>query len=93
MPFVERLRDLQRAFRGEAEAAVGFALQARQIVKLGSNLRARLFLLHLDDALFAAALALDGLGDFVMPQSRRGAMLFPEQAMFRIKPLLGIRQI
>ena len=33
VPLVKRLRDLQRAARGQAEAVVRFALQRRQIVK------------------------------------------------------------
>ena len=93
MSLVERLRDLQSAFGGETEAAVRFALQACEIIQLRRDLRGRLFLLQFDDALFAGALALNGLGDFAMPQARRCAVLVPERTVRRIKPLLGIRQI
>ena len=75
--FVKRLCDLQRAFRGKSESIIRFALQGSEIIKLRRHLRARLLFLQLDDALLAAAFALDGLGDFIMPQSRRGAVLFP----------------
>ena len=93
VPLVQRLRDLQSALRGETEATVCFALQAREIIQLRRDLRARLFFLQLNDAFFARALPLNGLGDFAMPQSRRSAVLVPERPVRGIKPLLGIRQI
>src|SRR5262249_6666206 len=65
---VKRLRDLQRAFCGETESAVCFALQRSEIVELRSDLRAWLLFFELDDAMLASALALNALGDFVVPQ-------------------------
>src|SRR5262249_27507905 len=91
--FVERLRDLQGAFGGATEAAVCFALQAREIVQLRCDLRARFFLLHPNAPLLTSALALNGLGNFAMPQSRRSAVLIPKRTVCSIKPLLRIRQI
>ncbi len=93
MPLVQRLRDLQSALGGETEAIVCFALQAREIIQLRRNLSTGLFLLQLNDAFFARALPLNGLGHFVMPQSVRSAVLVPERPVRGIKPLLGIRQI
>ncbi len=93
VPLVQRLCDLQSALRGETEATVRFALQAREIIQLRRDLRAGLFFLQLNDAFFARALPLNGLGDFAMPQSRRSAVLVPERPVRGIKPLLGIRQI
>ena len=93
MSLVERLRDLQSALRGETETAVCFALQAREIIQLRSDLGAGLFFLQLDDAFFAEALALNRLGDFTMPQSGGSAVFFPEGSARGTKPLLGIRQI
>src|SRR5439155_26145713 len=78
VPLVQRLGDLQSALRGETEAAVRFALQAREIIQLRRDLRAGLFFFQLDDSLFARALALNGLGNFAMPQSGRSPMLVPE---------------
>src|SRR6266496_896127 len=71
---VQGLRDLQSAFRGETEATVRFALQAREIIQLRRDLRGGLFFLQFDNALFARALSLNGLGDFAMPQSRSSAV-------------------
>ena len=56
-------------------------------------MRYRLLLFQLNDALPATALALNGLGDLAMPQSRRGPMLIPQRTVVRVKSLLGIRQI
>src|SRR5881392_2860518 len=93
MSLVERLRDLQGALRGKTEAAVGFTLQAREIIQLRRDLGAGLFFLQLNDAFFAKALALNRLGDFTMPQSGGSAVFFPEGSARGTKPLLGIRQI
>src|SRR5215211_1329280 len=93
VPLVQRLRDLQGALRGETEATVRFTLQAREIIQLRRDLRARLFFLQLNNAFFARALPLNRLGDFAMPQSGRSAVLVPERPVHGIKPLLGIRQI
>src|SRR5439155_8816652 len=93
VPLVQRLRDLQGALRGETEATVRFTLQAREIIQLRRDLRARLFFLQLDDAFFALALPLNRLGDFAMPQSGRSTVLVPDRPVSGIKPLLGIRQI
>src|SRR5262249_48940845 len=90
---VQCLRDLQSALRGETEATVRFALQAREVVQLRRSLCTRLFFLQLNDALFASALLLNSLRHFAMPQSGSSAMLVPERAVRRIKPLFGIRQI
>src|SRR6516164_2879711 len=90
---VQGLRDLQSALRGETEATVRFALQAREIIQLGRNLGAWFFFLQLNDAFFARGLPLNGLGDFAMPQSRSSAVFVPERTVCRIKPLLGIWQI
>src|SRR5438128_7218604 len=38
MSLVERLRDLQSALRGKTEAAVGFMMQAREIIQIQSVL-------------------------------------------------------
>src|SRR5215510_11753474 len=78
VPLVQRLCDLKGALRGETEATVRFALQAREIIQLRRDLCAGLFFLKLNDAFFARALLLNGLGDFAMPQSRRSAVLVPE---------------
>src|SRR5882724_12019006 len=91
--FVQRLRDLQSPLRGETEATVAFALQACEVIQLRRDLRARLCFLQLNNAFFARALPLNGLGDFAMPQSGRSAVLVPERPVRGIKPLLGIRQI
>src|SRR5437762_9273181 len=93
VPLVQRLRDLQGALRGKTKATVRFALQAREIVQLRRDVRARLFFLQLNDAFFARALPLNGLGDFAMPQSGASAMLVPQRAVRGIEALLGIRQI
>src|SRR5947208_4154840 len=93
MPLVQRLRDLQGALRGETEATVRFTLQAREIIQLRRDLRARLFFLQLNNAFFALALPLNALGDFAMPQSGRSTVLVPDRPVSGIKPLLGIRQI
>src|SRR5262249_25556057 len=93
VPLVQRLGDLQRAFGGETEAAVRFTLQTGEIIQLRRDLRTRLFFFQLDDALFAGALVLNGLGNLEMPQSRRSAVLVPERPVRGIKPLLGIRQV
>ena len=90
---VKRLGDLQGAFCREAEAIVRFALQGRKIIQLRRNLCGWLLLLEFDDAILAAALSLNGFGDFAVPQSRRGAMLFPEGAVCGIQAPLGIREI
>ena len=68
-------------------------MQAREIVQLRRDLRARLFFLQLNNAFFARALPLNGLGDFAMPQSGASAMLVPQRAVRGIEALLGIRQI
>src|SRR5207302_6744778 len=52
--FVQRLRERKRRARRESEAAVGFALQARQIVEKRRDLRRRLRLFA-DDAGLARA--------------------------------------
>ncbi len=93
VPFVKRLRDLQRALRRESEPTIRFALQGSEIVELGSYLRTRFLFFQFDNTLFAAALALDRLGDLVVPQSRRGTMFVPERSIFRVQPLLRIGQI
>src|SRR5438034_4482839 len=92
MSLVERLRDLQSALRGKTEAAVGFTLQAREIIQLRRDLGAGLFFLQLNDAFFAEALALNRLGDFTMPQSGGSAVFFPEGSARGTKLLLGLRQ-
>ena len=77
MSLVKRLRDLQCALRREAEAIICFALQRRQIIKLRRDLCGWFLLFQFDDAIFAAALALDDVGNLAVPHSRRGAMLVP----------------
>src|SRR6266850_998692 len=62
------------------------------LVQRRRDLRTRLFFLQLNDAFFARALPLNGLGYFVMPQSGRSAVLVPERPIRGIEPLLGIRQ-
>src|SRR5262245_7030925 len=93
MPLVQSLRDLQSALRGKTEATVRFALQAREIIQLRRDLRARLFLLQLNNAFFTRALTRNGLGDFAMPQSGGSTVLLPERPVGGLKPLFGIRQI
>src|SRR5262249_12264624 len=93
MSFVQGLRDLQGALRGETEATIRFALQAREIIQLWRDLCARLFFLQLNNAFFAGAFALNGLGDFAMPESGRSSVLVPKRPVGGIKSLLGIRQI
>src|SRR5206468_8283054 len=90
---VKSLRDLQCAFRRETEAIVRFALQRREIIQLRRNLCRRLLLFQLDDSILSTALALNGVRNFAMPQSRRGAVLVPERAVCRVKLLLSIRQV
>ena len=80
-------------FAEKAEAIVRFALQGREIIQLRRNLCRRLLLFELDDSILSTALALNGVRNFAMPQSRRGAVLVPERAVCRVKLLLGIRQI
>src|SRR5215467_13856531 len=93
VPLVQRLRDLQGALRGETEATVRVALQAGEIIQLRRNPCARLFFLQLDNAFFARASSLNGFRDFVMPQSRRSAVLVPKRPICGIKSLLGIWQV
>src|SRR5262245_60080931 len=93
VPLVQRLCDLQSALRGKTEATVRFALQAREIIQLRRDLRARLFLLQINNAFFTRALARNGLGDFAMPQSGGSTVLLPERPVGGLKPLFGIRQI
>ena len=76
--------------RGKTEPVVRLALQRGQIVKLRRRLRGRLLLFDLDDAGFAGAFLLDGVGDLPMPQPRRRAMFVPQRTMLLAKPLLGI---
>src|SRR5262249_46333276 len=93
MLLVKGLRNLQCAFRREPKAIVRFALQGREIIQLRRNLRRRLLLFQLDNSIFSTALALDGVRNFAMPQSRRGAVLAPQRAVSRVKSLLSIGQV
>ena len=70
---VQRLRDRQRGLGAEAEAAVGLALQRRQVVQRRAALAAGLGLLG-DGGRLAAAGAGDGLGAGGVPQAV-GALL------------------
>src|SRR2546422_10698286 len=56
MSLVERLRDLQSALRGKTEAAVGFTLQAREIIQLRRDLGSGHFFLQLTYSVFAYAI-------------------------------------
>ena len=79
---VEPLRDLQRALGGEAEPAVGLALQRGQVVKERRKLRGRLLFLG-DDAGLAVALGDERLG------FRRG----PEPLGLRVRIVLVAGEI
>src|SRR5215472_1446092 len=68
---IKSLRDLQCTLRRETEAIFRFALQCREIIELRRDLCRRLLLLELDDSILSAALALNGVRDFAMPQSWR----------------------
>ena len=70
VPLVERLRERQRHARGEAEAAVGLALQAGQVVEQRRELRRRLGLLG-GDAGLAVAGGDDRLGALPRPRGAR----------------------
>ena len=66
--FVERLRDLERARGGEAEAFVRVALEAGEIEQQRRELRGRLALLS-HDARLALALGANGRGAGLIPQA------------------------
>ena len=83
LALVERLRGLQRAARGEAEAAVGVALERGQVVE---ERRALVLLLPLDRG-DGAVLALHLLGD-------RGRLLaVPHARLVLVEPEPGVARV
>ena len=81
---VERLRGLQRAARGEAEAAVRVALQRGEVVEQRRALGLLLALDRLDDAVLAGDLRRDLLGALRLLQPRLVA-LEPEALVARVE--------
>ena len=93
VPFIKGLGQSEGRLGGEAEASVGLALQAGQVVEQGRELGGRLALFG-DDARFAQALVADGLSLLGIPQAlglEVGLAVFPgeflvEPAARRIRP-------
>jgi len=88
--FVERLGERERGFGREAETAVRFALQARQVVEKRRKLRGGLRLLG-GNARLSQAFRADGGGPFLLPQSLGSCLgiLFVLLEVF-VEPATGV---
>ena len=87
--FVERLGDLERAFRAQTEAGVRLALEGREVVKLRRDLRGGLFFLG-NNARLAGAFGDDRLGGRAFPEALGLGILIGALFEFFVKPAPAI---